>query len=109
MTNIKEIVQEISLLEKKVETDIEQLKKWYKQEESKFISELEKDFLTEIKNYESKLKERNNLQITEFEKDVVEKYKSKLLEFDQKIKNIEQNLENVVNKVKEKILFYGNR
>jgi hypothetical protein len=45
MTNVKDIIQEIVLLEKKLENDIEQLKKQIKQEEIKFVSELEKNFL----------------------------------------------------------------
>ncbi|MFQ3675685.1 MAG: hypothetical protein SNJ64_04000 [Endomicrobiia bacterium] len=109
MTDVKDIIQEISLLEKKIEADIEQLKKQNKHEELKFISELEKNFLTELKNYESMLIEKNKQQIAEFEKSVIETYRTKLSEFDKKINNIEQNTEEVVNKIKEKILFYGNR
>lgn len=109
MTNVKDIIQEISLLEKKIEINLEQLKEQNKQEEVKLKFELEKEFLTELKNYESELIEKNKLQIAEFEKNITETYKTKLSEFDKKIRNMEHNIENVATQIKEKILFYGNR
>lgn len=109
MTNVKDIIEKISSLEKKLETELEQLKQYYKQEETKLISELEKNLLVETKNYESKLIEKNKSEIIEFEKNVKETYKTKLLEFENKIKNINPKIEKVINLIKEKILSYGNR
>lgn len=109
MTDLNNIVKEISNLEKRFETEIEQIKQLNKQEEIKFFVEIEKFFITEIKKFENILLEKNKNQIIEFENNIKERYKIKLLDFEKKLEDIDKNINIVLEKIKEKILSYGNR
>lgn len=107
--SVKELVDNIFLLEKEYEKKFTEAEEKYNQEYLRLKSDLNTRFMSEIEEYEKKLEEENRNLIEKYRKEVGKEYEEKLVEFEANLNKAKNKKSGLVDIIKRKVFSYGNK